>query len=50
MLDAKRFIDAIELELEIMELRELGLTEEEVIGFIEVFYESWIATDDTILN
>jgi hypothetical protein len=50
MLDFKKFIDAIELELEMKELRELGLTEEEIIGFIEVFYDSWVMPEDMSMN
>jgi hypothetical protein len=50
MFNFQKFIDAIELEIELKELRELGLTEEEIIGFIEVFYDSCEMPEDTILN
>ena len=50
MFNFKKLIDAIELELEIKELMKLGLTEEEITGFIEVYYDSWIMPGDIFLN
>ena len=51
MLNVQAIINAIELSIEIKELKELGLSNEEIDGFIETFCESWIVDDsDIILN
>jgi hypothetical protein len=34
----RSLIDAIEVYMEMVELRELGLTEEEVAGYIDFFF------------
>ncbi len=49
MFNIKKLINEIELKIELDELRELGLTEEEICGFIEMFYNQWcIFKYDTI--
>jgi hypothetical protein len=42
----KKIVRDLELVLEIQELRELGITDEEVLGFIDIFYESWELNGD----
>lgn len=42
MINVISLLNAVELQIELQELRELGLTEEEIDGFIEFFFESWI--------
>jgi hypothetical protein len=41
----KRLATSIELYLEILELKGLGLTQEEIDGYIEFFIDSWIKND-----
>jgi len=38
----KSLIDAIEFVAEVEELKDLGLTDEEIEGFIQMFCESWV--------
>ena len=47
----KHLVDLLELFDELKELRAVGLTEEEVAGYLETFYDSWFeAFDDKTLN
>jgi hypothetical protein len=51
MFNVQALINAIELQIEIEELQDLGLNDEEVQGFIETFCESWIVdTHNLVLN
>lgn len=51
MFNVKALLNAIELQIEIEELQDLGLNEEEVQGFIETYCESWIiAEKNPVLN
>lgn len=44
-------LESIELRLEIQGLRELGLSEEEIEGFIDMFYDTLIVIEqDIVLN
>jgi len=49
MLNIQAIINAIELGIEIQELKDLGLSNEEIDGFIETFCESWIAEDSNLI-
>jgi len=44
----KNLINSLELCSEIEELKDLGLTEEEILGFIDFFYEGWFPTQDNV--
>ena len=50
MLNIESLLNSIELQLEIKELRDVGLTEEEIEGYIEFYHDSWIVPNDTLLN
>lgn len=42
MFDVKSLLEDIELQLEMQELKRLGLNEEEIAGYFEYYIESWI--------
>ena len=47
----QNLIDLLELFDELEELREVGLTEEEIAGYLDTFYDNWFdATGDKVLN
>lgn len=43
----EKLVNSLELKLEIQELKILGLTDEEILGFIEFFYENWFCVENT---
>lgn len=46
----KNIVRELELIIEMNDLRELGMTEEEVLGFFEFYYESWEIQNDQNCN
>ena len=42
MFNAKSLMDDIELQIEIKELKRLGLSDEEISGYFELYAESWV--------
>ncbi|MFA5023470.1 MAG: hypothetical protein WC523_00735 [Patescibacteria group bacterium] len=46
----KNLMDALELYVEIEDLKKMELTEEEILGFLEVYYESWFQKNDSESN
>jgi len=42
MFNAKSLMDDIELQIEIKELKKLGLSDEEISGYFELYAESWV--------
>ena len=49
MVNANSLMNSIELRIEIQELKEIGLTDEEVLGYIEFYYNSWAIFSDTVM-
>jgi len=49
-LHMKNLMDALELYVEIEDLKKMELTEEEILGFLEVYYESWFQKNDSESN
>jgi len=47
MVDAESLVNELELQVEIQELKAIGLNEEEIQGYIEFFYDSWVVFSDT---
>ena len=41
-------IDLLELFDELEELRQVGLTEEEIVGYLETFYDNWFNGDEEV--
>ena len=46
VMDVESLINSIELYIELEELKDIGLTEEEVLGYLEFFNNSWIMLVD----
>lgn len=44
----KKLASSIELYLEVLELRALGLSQEEIDGYIEFFIDSWINNEHVL--
>ena len=42
----KKIIKDLELALEIKELKNLGMTEEEIVGFFDMYCENWELCND----
>jgi hypothetical protein len=45
MIDTTGLLNAVELQLELQELKKLGLSDEEIEGFVEIFVDSWVQAD-----
>jgi hypothetical protein len=42
MLNIEQLINDLEFQLEILSLKELGFSEEEIEGYFEFYWESWV--------
>ena len=42
----KKIVRDLELVVEIQELREMCITENEIVGFLDMYYENWELNDD----
>ncbi|KKL95720.1 hypothetical protein LCGC14_1851760 [marine sediment metagenome] len=49
MVNANGLMNDIELRVEIQELEEMGLTEEEILGYIEFYYDSWVVFSNILI-
>jgi len=49
MVNANSLMNDVELRVEIQELEEMGLTEEEILGYIEFYYDSWVVFSNILI-
>ena len=49
MVNANSLMNDVELRIEIQELEEMGFTEEEILGYIEFYYDSWVVFSNILI-